>query len=319
MTDVNLVQEWDPSERVVEAAEANKRLDGRQHNEGRALTVQTSIFKRVYGSASVRRGKAYYFSCATGSIGLDTSCTAPAVSIRLQLPHILGCEFGLNRHSDAHLKNHNMEMTLNTWTDCICEQTSRILSNAINHSLLEIRDEPGDCNMEDHTEAVAFKYLWKISIDVTCLNYEGNLFDQVLLCALGALIDLKLPQVCWDKERRWWRPSALGACVTNVLTYLPIPVTSYRIGQRQLIDPDREESSLGFPMTVVYFVPSIMDTLNMAEDDDCILLNFISIPQMLTQAKSKQDFLASTLLVRYCEPCAAQIFTSMRALMTTDK
>eukprot|EP01057_Protomagalhaensia_wolfi_P005884 Protomagalhaensia_wolfi_Nauph_80__5883@NODE_760_length_2023_cov_26_120464_g571_i0_p1_GENE_NODE_760_length_2023_cov_26_120464_g571_i0NODE_760_length_2023_cov_26_120464_g571_i0_p1_ORF_typecomplete_len315_score50_84RNase_PH/PF01138_21/3_8e14_NODE_760_length_2023_cov_26_120464_g571_i010752019 len=310
---MDLARAWDPTDRVLEAARNGERLDGRLHNEGRPLTIQTSIFKKVYGSASVRRGKAYYFSCATASIGILEAL--PAVQVKLQLPHILGCEFGLNRQSDAHLKNQNIEMTLNTWPDCVCEQVSRILSNSLQQSALEVFDyekateEDGPSRSKEQ-----LKYRWLIQIDVTCLNYEGNLFDQVLLCALGALLDIRIPQVTWDSERRWWKASEDGSQLGPLLTYYPIPVTLSRVGAGALlVDADREESTIGFPMSIVYMVPVIFEALNMDEDDDSILLNFLSIAE-----SSTNQFTEAERLVPYCEPCAQTIFTAIKKLTNSS-
>ena len=37
------------------------------------------------------------------------------------------------------------------------------------------------------------KAVWKLCLDLTCLNYEGNLYDAALLAAIVALKDLTLP------------------------------------------------------------------------------------------------------------------------------
>eukprot|EP01056_Protomagalhaensia_sp_Gyna25_P001178 Protomagalhaensia_sp_Gyna_25__1177@NODE_157_length_4767_cov_207_169628_g122_i0_p2_GENE_NODE_157_length_4767_cov_207_169628_g122_i0NODE_157_length_4767_cov_207_169628_g122_i0_p2_ORF_typecomplete_len315_score37_71RNase_PH/PF01138_21/5_9e12_NODE_157_length_4767_cov_207_169628_g122_i01945 len=310
---MDLVRAWDPTDGVLEAAKNGERLDGRLHNEGRPLTIQNSVFKKAYGSASVRRGRAYYFSCAVASIGILGTC--PAVQVRLQLPHILGCEFGLNRQSDAHLKNQNIEMTLNTWPDCVCEQVSRILSNCLQQSALEVFDNEEAAAEDDPLHSKEqLKYRWFVQIDVTCLNYEGNLFDQVLLCALGALVDIRIPQVTWDSERRWWKGSESGNQLGPLLTYYPIPVTLSRVGAGALlVDADRDESTIGFPMSIVYMVPVIFDELNMDEGDDSILVNVLSIAESGTN-----QFIEAERLVSYCEPCAQTIFTAIKRLTNSS-
>eukprot|EP01054_Gregarina_sp_Poly1_P001999 Gregarina_sp_Poly_1__1998@NODE_1524_length_3932_cov_80_621734_g1008_i0_p1_GENE_NODE_1524_length_3932_cov_80_621734_g1008_i0NODE_1524_length_3932_cov_80_621734_g1008_i0_p1_ORF_typecomplete_len323_score24_37RNase_PH/PF01138_21/1_5e13_NODE_1524_length_3932_cov_80_621734_g1008_i018672835 len=312
--DLHLVDEWHPKDKVLLAAAKKTRLDGRKHDEGRAIDIQTAIFKQVYGSASIRRGKSYYFSCATASIGLEESVSGPPIQIRLQLPHILGCEFGLNRQSDAHMQGENIEMTLNTWTECVCAQVSRILSNSIDKSLLSIFPlaEQSMAKTDDNndSDASALKYVWRVQIDVTCLDYEGNLFDQVLLCALGALIDLKLPALKWDEERRWWKTIENTVGVSDLMLYIPIPVTSYQIEpQTFLIDPDRNESSIGVPFTVIYLVPKILDGLDLKDDYESILFNFISIPQA-----SANQFDTSRKMLLYCEKSANVIFNIVKPL-----
>lgn len=82
------------------------------------------------------------------------------------------------------------------------------------------------------------KYVWSLNIEISVINYDGNLIDSVFLAALQCLKTLKLPQVRGKDdsvkilEDKPWK---------NInVHHMPIPVTFYFIQNEEnvLLDPD---------------------------------------------------------------------------------
>lgn len=82
------------------------------------------------------------------------------------------------------------------------------------------------------------KYVWSINIEISVINYDGNLIDSVFLAALQCLKTLKLPQVRGKDDSvkilddKPWK---------NInVHHMPIPVTFYFIQNEEnvLLDPD---------------------------------------------------------------------------------
>ena len=44
------------------------------------------------------------------------------------------------------------------------------------------------------------KKVWKLTLDLVCLDYSGNVTDCALLAAIAALMDLKLPVTRINEE-----------------------------------------------------------------------------------------------------------------------
>ena len=42
--------------------------------------------------------------------------------------------------------------------------------------------------------------MWKLCLDILCLNYEGNIVDAAFIAALAALDDVVIPEVSPSQE-----------------------------------------------------------------------------------------------------------------------
>lgn len=88
------------------------------------------------------------------------------------------------------------------------------------------------------------KLVWSINIEISLINYDGNLFDAAFLAALQCLKTLKLPQVRGKEESvkiltdKPWKG-------INV-HHMPIPITFYFIKDEEhvLLDPNIKEEKV---------------------------------------------------------------------------
>lgn len=88
------------------------------------------------------------------------------------------------------------------------------------------------------------KYVWAINIEISLINYDGNLIDAVFLATLQCLKTLKLPQVRGKEdsvkilEDKPWK--------TINVHHMPIPVTFYFIGSEEnvILDPNAKEEKV---------------------------------------------------------------------------
>jgi len=88
------------------------------------------------------------------------------------------------------------------------------------------------------------KYVWAINLEVSLLNYDGNLLDAVFIAALMCLKSLKVPQVRGKEdtvkilEDKPWKH-------INV-HHMPIPITFHFIQNEEnvIIDPNAKEEKV---------------------------------------------------------------------------
>ena len=116
----------------------------------------------------------------------------------------------------------------------------------------------------------SIRFYWHIEIRVVCLQFGGSIFRAPALAAVAALGVLRIPDVEWDGERKWWAivppftPAAAAAADTPgaargekedrivvrgqkvVLQSLPICITACQVLQNTWVfDPTDEERQLG--------------------------------------------------------------------------
>ena len=103
------------------------------------------------------------------------------------------------------------------------------------------------------------KAVWNIKLDVICLNHDGGCVDACVLAAVGALKNLKIPEIVTREEEK--NVSSRGQVVEIIpngqetmltITGMPMPVTFGRFEERWVVDPSAEEEEwMDSLMTVV--------------------------------------------------------------------
>ena len=96
------------------------------------------------------------------------------------------------------------------------------------------------------------KYVWAINIEVSLINYDGNLIDAIFLTTLQCLKTLKLPQVRGKDdsvkilEDKPWK---------NInVHHMPIPITFYFIQSEEnvLLDPNIKEEKVCTSLSLIH-------------------------------------------------------------------
>jgi exosome complex component RRP43 len=83
---------------------------------------------------------------------------------------------------------------------------------------------------------------WHLSVDMYCLDYDGNVFDAALMALVAALHDVRLPTVSRDERGQYVR--SLERTVPLKLNFVPISTTFALIDQFIIADPTDAESEL---------------------------------------------------------------------------
>ena len=78
--------------------------------------------------------------------------------------------------------------------------------------------------------------MWIVMIDIYPLNAAGNLFDAAALAAIAALKNARFPKVEDDKVI-YKEPTD----VPLPLSFMPVSCTVFKIGDKFLVDPTRDE------------------------------------------------------------------------------
>uniref|UniRef100_A0A7S0BPB6 Ribosomal RNA-processing protein 43 n=1 Tax=Rhodosorus marinus TaxID=101924 RepID=A0A7S0BPB6_9RHOD len=83
--------------------------------------------------------------------------------------------------------------------------------------------------------------MWSLSLDVYCLEDDGNMEDATLLVAMAALKDMRLPEILSTEEGY----NATKSRTRSVdFRELIVPVSFGVIDTRVVIDPDSSEEAL---------------------------------------------------------------------------
>lgn len=236
----------------------------------RSLELQRGVFssKLGCGSASVRRGDSCYLGMVTAEIGMVEKVDS-LVRVSINCPTT--CDFMPSTDSTG-LSTENLETNRLAYIDCVATQVERILLGII--EVPKISPEA--------------TYTWVLKLSISCLSYDGNLFDNALITGVVCLMDMRLAPVLWDSVRKWWyaNPSAtVGEKVT--LKAVPVPLTRVSINGKIFFDPNSDMASVGWPSTdVFYFSGSSENPASVPMET----VRFIGIPKQLSSDSRNEMF-----------------------------
>ncbi|KAI1379164.1 ribosomal protein S5 domain 2-like protein [Hypoxylon crocopeplum] len=248
----------------------SSRTNGRQPQQARPYSVNTSSLSHANGSAVVRSGDTTVICGVRG----ETLLTSQIPNYRAPEP---GSDASGDELRDYDLLVPNVELATGCSPNFLpgvppttLAQTlsTRLFSLLHSSKLLDaedlqiynekpsIRSNEGleaDGDGEETTKEV--KAYWVLYIDVLFVSFDGNPFDVAWAAVLAALRDTKLPLAYWDVDRE------MVLCPRNKIPNplgvfgLPVPSTAavFTAKERQkkgggqywiLVDPDRLEESL---------------------------------------------------------------------------
>ncbi len=85
--------------------------------------------------------------------------------------------------------------------------------------------------------------VWTLFVDIYTVNDDGNLLDAAGIGAVAALMSAEIPKYDEEEEKILYGESS-GVKVP-VTKEMPISMTAYKIGDKILVDPTREEEDAG--------------------------------------------------------------------------
>lgn len=203
-------------EHILELLGQKKRLDERDFDSYRKISLKTGIIEKAEGSAEVRMGK-----------------TRVMVGVKL----ILGTPFPDMPDSGVLTTNAELgpiaspEFELGPPDEDTIE-LARVVDRAIRES---------ECIELEKLCLEEGEKVWVVFVDIHVLDYDGNLFDASSLGAIAALKTSYLPALKEDGETVDYE-NRTEEKLPVIDT--PISVTYTKIGEHILLDPSLEEEEV---------------------------------------------------------------------------
>lgn len=195
---------------VLSKLRDGERIDGRKFDEVRSVEVKTGVIEKAEGSALVKLGN-----------------TQVVVGIKMQP----GEPFPDTPDKGIIIVNAELvPLASPTFEPGPPDETSVELARVVDRGIRE-------------SEAVdlsklcieAGKNVWIVFVDIHALDDDGNLLDASAIASISALMNTKVPASRFG----------LGEDFELPISDFPISVTSLVIGDKFLIDPSRDELSVG--------------------------------------------------------------------------
>ncbi|NMJ87294.1 MAG: exosome complex protein Rrp42 [Thaumarchaeota archaeon] len=192
-----------------------ERLDGRGLTETRPLKIETNIIQKANGSARVTLGNTQVIA----GVKIDTGepyGDRPNEGIMICGAEVLPLASAYSEPGPP---------------DEDAVELARVVDRGIRES------EMIDVNKLVLTKG---KVVYKISVDVSILNIDGNLFDAASYAAASALLTAKLPKFKIEDGK----VVDTNESTSTPTRTIPVSVTMAKIGDIIITDPTYEEESI---------------------------------------------------------------------------
>lgn len=200
--------------KIAELLKDDKRLDGRKPFEYRDIEIETGISNNAEGTARVRIGKTEVI------VGIKMNVQTPYPDHDDEGTMTVGMEFNPicgERYEPGPPKINAIE-------------TARVVDRGVRESGFidwkKLCIEKGE-------------KVWGISVDIYCINDDGNVLDA---CSLGVVTALKLSRFpAYDEEAGVVKFGEFTDTPLPLTETTPFAMTFHKIGDKILLDPDRDE------------------------------------------------------------------------------
>ncbi|MCS7143778.1 MAG: exosome complex protein Rrp42 [Archaeoglobaceae archaeon] len=195
---------------VLSKLKEGERIDGRKFDEFRKVEIKTGVIEKAEGSALVKLGN-----------------TQVVVGIKMQP----GEPFPDTPDKGIIIVNAELvPLASPTFEPGPPDETSVELARVVDRGIRE-------------SEAVDLsklcievgKKVWMVFVDIHALDDDGNLLDASAIASILALMNTKVPASRFG----------LGEDYKLPINDYPISVTSLVVGDKFLVDPSRDELSIG--------------------------------------------------------------------------
>ncbi len=195
---------------VLSRIRAGERIDGRAFDEFRPISVQTGVIEKAEGSALVKLGN-----------------TQVVVGVKMQI----GEPFPDTPDRGIIITNAELvPLASPTFEPGPPDENSIELARVVDRGIRESEAVNLEKLCIEEGEQV-----WMVFIDIHALDDDGNLMDASAIAAIAALMNTVVPAERFE----------VGDDFPLPVQDLPISVTSLIAEDRILVDPSRDEISVG--------------------------------------------------------------------------
>jgi exosome complex component RRP42 len=195
---------------VLSKLRDNERIDGRKFDEMRPIEIKTGLIKKAEGSAYVKLGNTQVVAGVKMQVGEPFPDTPDQgiIITNAELVPLASPTFEPGPPDENAI------------------ELARVVDRGIRHS--EAVDLSKLCIEEGEK-------VWIIFIDIWALDDDGNLMDASALAAISALLNTTVPAERFE----------VGDDFPLPVRDLPIAITSLVFEDKILVDPCRDELSIG--------------------------------------------------------------------------
>ncbi len=204
-------------ERIKKYLSEGKRFDGRKPEDFREIIIETGVSKNAEGSARVKIGKTEVIVGVKMDIGEPYS-DSPDKGNMMVTAELL--PLSSPRFENGPPKFPAIEL-------------ARVIDRGIRESkFIEL-------------EKLCIKKgekVWTVFIDIYSINDDGNLLDAAGIGAISALKNAKMTKYDEKKEKVLY--GELSKNNISLSKEIPISITAYKVGDKLIVDPTREEEDI---------------------------------------------------------------------------
>ncbi len=201
-------------QQMLEALTRGSRLDGRNFNSYRDLSIEVGIIDKANGSAKVKLGNTEIIA------GVKVETGEPFEGLEDKGALIMSAEVLPTASSHVEPGPPDEEAI----------ELSRVVDRGVRESKM--------LNL-DKLALIPGKIVYTIFVDCSIINSDGNLLDATSYAVVSALLTCKLPVFTVENEK----VVDTGKIMPPPITTIPISVTAVRIGDSILLDPTVEEEA----------------------------------------------------------------------------
>lgn len=198
-------------EHIVAALEKGVRLDGRQLDEFRPISISLNGVSTAEGSAQVRCGDTEVIAGVKMQLGKPYGDTPEegVLMVNAELSPISNPDFEVGPPSSEGI------------------ELARVIDRGVRESkTIDVKNlciRPGEL-------------VWMVNVDICPINTDGVLIDIGALAAIAALKSARIPGLDGDKAD--YKNRTEDRLPVNSV---PIPITLIKVGGAILVDPTKEE------------------------------------------------------------------------------
>ena len=201
-------------QQMADAISRGKRLDGRDFDQMRPLSVELDVIKKANGSARVTLGDSQVIA------GIKVETGEPFEGLEEKGALIVSAEVLPTASPHVEPGPPDEEVV----------ELARVVDRGVRES--EMIDL-------DQLVLIPGKVVYTIFVDCSVINADGNLFDATSYATVAALLSARLPIL----EMQGDKVVDTGQTRDMPIRAIPISITSLRIGDIVLTDPDAEEEA----------------------------------------------------------------------------
>lgn len=206
------------AQKVKESLKNSKRLDGRNFNDFREIIIERGVVSSADGSAKIKLGDTEIIVGVKIGVGepYPDSPDEGSMMFNLELSAISGPDFYTGPPSLESV------------------EFGRVADRAIRSS---------ECIDMKKLSIISGEKMYMIYIDCYVTNADGNLIDAAALCAMAALLDVKIPKL--DENNKIIYGEYTDKKLPIDMDKIPVSVTFEKIDDKTLIDPTAAEEFAG--------------------------------------------------------------------------